>query len=187
MKYIFFILPLCFISCVKNDGFFREMPKTYSVDSLTAFEDIFDGLKTTQIGNGDVLKVESSDCYLIPFCGFLTFRNDTIFYSQQTGESLRPFMVLNERRFQKRTIEYEDGRVDEIRYLGLIPEIGSQDSLALFEIIPIKRRQPADATYLKFLGIRDGGIKLVTFGGTSADYSIRISHYPKLVHVTKFR
>lgn len=96
-------------------------------------------------------------------------------------------MVLNERRFQTRTIAYPDGRIDDIRYLGLIPERGSQDSLALFEIIPIKRLQPADAGYLKFVAIKDGGIKLVTFSGSTGDYSIKIGQYPKLIHVTRFR
>lgn len=181
MKMKILMLGILFlISCtVKEEGFFSNMPSTYEGD---LYGGLFEGLSTIKILNGNGLKVNSEDCDLIPFCGVLEYRNDSIFYSNDQDRVAKLFLVLNSKEYSKIIIEYSDNRSDEVTYIGLSYDRKHQDSLALFKFKPIKRSVPHDTDYLKYLGIKRGGIRLLTFGsGNGKDVSIELTEKPTII------
>ncbi len=180
---IFFItislfLLVAFLSCGNKKGYFGEMYDSYRVDSLESFKDLIGSLKTKPFKNS--LRISCNDCNQIPFCGVLTYISDTIFF--RTQESLKPFLILNSKRLSKTTIEYSKNRLDEVTNLGTIYDKENGDSLALFMLQPTLTNLPPDATYLKFITLKKGGIKHLTFANNAGNYTIKLSKYPSIIY-----
>jgi hypothetical protein len=168
MKHIFIILSVVAISlpsCTneRSSSFFRDMPLKYEVDSLSIFSDLMGSLITKKMDD-NVLYMSCDDCNLIPFCGYLKF----------SATRLAPY-----------TVEYSNDRVDEIRNLGRVFDKKNADSLFLFQLTPIVKQSLPDATYLKYISIRDGGIRHLTFSNSGGDYTIELSKFANVRHINK--
>src|SRR5882762_1284892 len=96
---ILVIVILC-ISCSKRNGFFDEMPTNYDGSRLLYYGDIIDGLKVTKILDGNGIEVTCSGCKdIIPFCGSLEYRHDSIFFFNSSERKSQLFFVLGEQKF----------------------------------------------------------------------------------------
>lgn len=183
-----FSFPLLFaigLSCSidKQDGYFADMPRRYDIDSLSRHERLFESLRTrAYFKDGvSVLSVHCNDCVLIPFCGYLILKSDTVYYARSEDEELRPYLVMNSDKFASRRIEYSSVRADSVTYMGMMYDKHFDDSIAFFRLKPIERKSAIDATYLKFIAIKEGGIRYLTFSNSSGDVSILLSSHPRVV------
>jgi len=171
----------------RKDSYFDQMPRELKMDSIEGIgrEMIKDlTVKDVKWKDDDVIQISNSDCDKIPFCGYLTYKSDTIFYSAALTGPRKPFLMLNSKRFSNWTIEYRRGRVDKITYLLLMPDREKKgDSLYLFMLRPQKMKG-MHPNYLYLLAIKKGGIKLLTFSNYSGTIlTISLHHqYPKVVY-----
>lgn len=170
----------------KKASYFDQMPRELKMDSLEEIgrEMIKDlTVKDVKWKDDDVIQISNSDCNNIPFCGYLTYKSDTIFYSTTLTGYRKPFLIFNSERFSKWTIEYRRGRVDEITYLELMPDREKKgDSLYLFMLAPQKMKG-MHSVYLHLLAIKKGGIKLLTFSNyRDIRITIALHKYPKVVY-----
>jgi hypothetical protein len=189
MKHIFIILSVVAISlpsCTneRSSSFFRDMPLKYEVDSLSIFSDLMGSLITKKMDD-NVLYMSCDDCNLIPFCGYLKYSNDSLLYSKDRDENFRLFLLFSATRLAPYTVEYSNDRVDEIRNLGRVFDKKNADSLFLFQLTPIVKQSLPDATYLKYISIRDGGIRHLTFSNSGGDYTIELSKFANVRHINK--
>lgn len=167
----------------RQEGFFAQMPRAYQTDSLSVYKDLFGSLTTLayRTSDGSTLAVNCDDCTLIPFCGVLLFRNDTVFYSGSEGDRPKPFLVMNAPRFSGGRIEYSNLRIDSVTYMGKMYDKHYNDSIPFFRLNPKKRMAALDASYLKYIALKEGGIRYLTFSGMAGDISIRLSERPHVV------
>jgi hypothetical protein len=152
-------------SCSKKDGFFSEMPSSYDGSVLDDYGDLISNLRTKVVLDGDGLDVSCLKCEeIIHFCGVLTYRNDTIFYSNNSDQKRKVFFVLGEKKFSQWVVEYSLEKSDSITFVGKSYRKESNDSVYVYEFKSAKRwSQPADAPYLKYISIKRGGIKQFGF------------------------
>lgn len=182
------ILVLVLFSCHSGElrGYFDKMPYDFVTDSLTFYKEPFELLETEFMNGGaDVIKVFSKEeyvCSLIPFCGFLKYEDDTIYHSSVDTTSMQPFLILNAKKYTKWVVEYKQERSDEVTYMGRIFDKEKRDSVHLFQLSPVKRIAPMDATYLKFIAIEKGGIRYLSFANNLHFFTISFQQHPKVIY-----
>ncbi len=167
-----------------NTGYFNEMPRKYKTDSLEIFKDLFNNLKTTtEVENGvSYLHVESGDCKLIPFCGYLKVSGDTIFHAASKSNQWNPFLIFNAKLFSGWTIKYSTTRIDSITYFGKRFDIIKQDSIPLFLLTPLVGTTSPHESYLRYISIRNGGIQSISISNQLNDITIQLIEHPKVVY-----
>jgi hypothetical protein len=174
------VLVLSSCNQTSKPGFFSKMPSSYDVDSLEVFSEVFKDLQTEVTQNGQKLKIDAADCSLIPFCGYLFHKNDSIYFSPE-DKDYKLFFNLHAKKFSSRIMNYDSDRADKITALGLIKDQVNGDSVFLFRLDPVKQLAPSDDTRLKYITISQGGFRQFTFGGTAFDYTIELREKPFLV------
>jgi len=168
-------------SCKNNsDGYFNEMPERFNVDSLTKLTGLFNSIKIQKSDNGNKIRLSSNDCALIPFCGTIWFSQDTIYIQNEQLEP-SPFLILNKSKNSQWSISYSPERTDEVTYLGTVPDNNSGGNLELFMLTPIIRKAPLDASYLKYILVRQGGIKYLGFWSYPGEFTISLNKYPQAI------
>ena len=190
MKRINGLLRLCFIisvfsSCETREvGFFGEMPDFFDGSNLSMYSDIIESLKIKKDQSNDRIEISCKDCDLMPLCGYLMFRNDSVFYSNKSDNRLKLFFALKSKKKSIQRIEYSASRSDRITFLGTVYDPIIKDSVFLLKLTPVTREIPPDGDYLKYISIKNGGIKMITFSsGVGKEVSIELSKAPKIISV----
>jgi hypothetical protein len=177
-----FILIMMVTSCQKQ-GFFREMPNRYHCDSSMTFCDFFRSLEIGQGCDGNSIIVKTPDCNLIPFCGILKYQGDSIFHSDGEGSTEQLFLALRDKKFSTRSIHFSPSGIVEVTHLGKIYDKILRDSITLFKLRPINNGAVPDTDYLKYVGINDGGIRVLTFSsGNGSDISFELREWIRVIN-----
>jgi hypothetical protein len=162
--------------------FFGDMPNDFLIDSLIIQQDLFKNLSIRQVGM-DAINIETKDSDLFPFCGTLMVKNDTIFHKQNNETNLyNPYLKLTASKFDTLRINYSPSRSDDVVAMGKMYDPQLKDSLAYFQLIPVRRMAPSGSTFIKYIALKKGlGIRYLTFSNYSNAYTIIIKKYPKVV------
>jgi len=182
-----FLIASILSSCERKvDGFFSEMPDRYDGKELPMYADIIESLKIEKDNTGNKIEISCSDCDVMPLCGYLMFRSDSIFYSNKSDNKVKLFFALKAKKNSNQIFEYSDSRSDKITFLGAVYDPIIKDSVLLLKLAPVKREIPPDGDFLKYISIKNGGIKLFTFSsGVGSDVSIELSKVPKVIKIEK--
>lgn len=170
-------------SVEKKGGYFNQTPSKFKLDSLRTGSDLIGDLVFEDVGSKgeDVVKVSNSDCITIPFCGYLSYKRDTVFHSATKAGLRKPFLILKAKKFSKWVVEYRHDRIDEVTYLGMRADESDGDSLHLFMLQPTKLLGAIDSEFLKFIAIKKGGIRHLSFYNYAHLFTIRLQEYPKVI------
>lgn len=170
-------------SCKKHNSSYWQMPEYYKTDSLSYFKEVIGSLKTIYRIQDNYLKVEVNDCLLIPFCGYLRYSGDTIFFLKDEGGKEIPFLFLRAKKSVGWLVNYSSERSDSIYYIGSgFDKSNSKDSLWMFQLKPRLYKRPSDSTFLKFITLGHGGIKSITFSNYFNDCTISLTEYSKVIY-----
>jgi hypothetical protein len=172
----------CLLSCYSRKGFFYEMSPSYVGTALPYYGDVFEKLKTKIVDDGNSLEISCEGFEsLIPFCGHLEFRNDSIFYANNDDKIEKLFMVFGERLKTQRVLEYSSQRIDKVKFIGMKYRSKTKDSVAVYQFNPVKGGPPLDGDYLKYVAVKRGGIKLLGFSSGGGEINIELSATPHVI------
>ena len=178
------VLTICISmnSCFRQkSGFFEKMPTSFLTDSLTVQNDLFESINI-QHTNGDEIKFDAGDyCNVIPFCGFLMAKNGTIYYKKDKTSEYRPYLKLGVSKFDTTHFVYSNSRIDNVVAMGKMMDSIFKDSIHYFQLLPVQSGSPHHNSYVRYVAIKNGGIRYLTFKTYSKDYTILLKNYPKVV------
>ncbi|HCW08050.1 MAG TPA: hypothetical protein DGG95_11875 [Cytophagales bacterium] len=185
MKWMFYFFAFIYFlaSCSSREGFFSDMPLKYDVDQLPYYKDVFINLRTEVFSDGDKLRVRCNGWeHLIPFCGILEYRKDSVFFYNESDGLKKLFLVIGEPEMSTRRIKFNDGLVSEIKFIHMTTLPGFKDKVALYQMKPLQRGLPSDADRLNYIAIGRGGIKLLGFSaGLGGETNIELFQTPKVL------
>jgi hypothetical protein len=165
----------------RPSGYFRNMPSRFIVDSLQTEKELFQELVIHHDATDIIALDAGSHCNIIPFCGFLKANGDTLFYKRRLEDKFRPFLNLNAPKFDTITFKYFDSRIDDVVSMGKMYDSIFKDSINYFQLIPRDGRSIHHERYIRYVAIKAGGIRYLTFRTQLKDYSIWLKEHPILV------
>ena len=93
----------------------------------------------------------------------------------------RPYLKLGVSKFDTTHFVYSNSRIDNVVAMGKMMDSIFKDSIHYFQLLPVQSGSPHHNSYVRYVAIKNGGIRYLTFKTYSKDYTILLKNYPKVV------